>query len=437
MSNQSLDTLQEAIKKLSGPGSAEEKLQALTIAFDHFTKQTARLEGAYCALKEQFQSVNHELEESNRKLNEKVAELDFSSCYLDSILSNISQGIIFIDLSGSVTTYNAAAEAILEKSRNQVLFYNFWDNFADDIFGFSMKEAFSRRTTRGNTIVSLHAGNGKSAKELEIGITFVLQENVSTEKTAPEILVAQGMILLVRDITEIRRLQMIANRNDRLKELGEMAAQVAHEIRNPLGGIKGFASLLKRDLTEQPEMCQMAQYIIEGTDNLNKLVTNVLNYSRPVQLQFITVDVNQLITELVHHFQADELLKDNIQIKVRYASKKIMIQADPQYFKSALLNLLVNSVQAMPEGGEITLSVDQEDDTVIIKIRDSGVGISPGNMEKIFSPFFSTKVQGNGFGLAEVYKVIQAHGATIEADSEENKWTIFTIKIPANRNKRK
>jgi signal transduction histidine kinase len=221
----------------------------------------------------------------------------------------------------------------------------------------------------------------------------------------------------------------MSNRDDLLKELGEMVATVAHEIRNPLGGIRGFASLLHRDLAGQPEQQEMAQHIIEGADNLSRFVTHVLNYARPTEVHLAPVDLNQLIEELRHHVEADPTLDSRITFTCHLAPSPVKALADAQLLQSALLNLIVNAIQAMPEGGKLALSVKQKNQQPLLQVSDTGVGISPENMPKLFSPLFTTRPSGNGFGLAEVKKIIQAHGGTIDVQSEVGKGTLFTLKL--------
>lgn len=431
MHDATLKNLKQAAQDLAAGHNSEEKLALLGKAFELFSQETSRLETAYSAMKEQFMALNLELEQSNRQLKAKVVELDAVSHYLNSILSNLSQGIVFIDLNGLVTTYNRTAEAILGVEMENALFNQFWENFPDDMFGFSLREVLSTGKSPQTSLATYLRHDGVS-KELETTTTFVINNNEDAQDAvhSPILELTQGLIILIRDVTDLRRLQTLANRNDRLKELGEMAAMVAHEIRNPLGGIKGFASLLKRDLADRPDQQQMAGYIVEGTDNLNRLVTNVLNYSRPVQAEFETVNLVSLVQDVLQHVAVDNSLDNKIRIATNTEEKTLLAPADPQLIKSALLNLIVNAIQAMPGGGDLTVGIKREEGKAVLTILDTGVGISKENLEKIFSPFFTTKPDGNGFGLAEVYKVIQAHGGTIEVDSTVGKGTTFTIKIP-------
>jgi signal transduction histidine kinase len=236
---------------------------------------------------------------------------------------------------------------------------------------------------------------------------------------------------MIRDVTEMRYLQTLADRADRMKVLGEMAAQVAHEIRNPLGGIKGFASLLKRDLISHPEMQQMAASIVEGTDNLNHLVDQILHYSRPVQAHTEATDLILLLKQVKEHIMADaNIYKSNINIHIETSFSKISLPLDTGLFKSALLNLIVNAIQAMPNGGTITLALRKQLYHVILSVSDTGTGIPEDLIPKLYSPFFTTKREGNGLGLIEVQKVIHAHGGTIDVTSIVNQGTTFIIKLP-------
>jgi PAS domain S-box-containing protein len=417
------------LKKVTKEAASAPNAEVLSKAFELFNQETVRLENAYASLKEQFNAVKHELELSNRTLQQKVNELDIISSYLNSILSNISQGILFIDLNGKITTYNPAAQRILGKTIDKVLFKNFWENFPDEIFGFSMKDALTSSQASGISFAQITLENGEK-RDLEIDISYVHNKPDTAKSFHAGHSSVQGLVVLIRDITEILKLHVIANRTDRLKELGEMAAQVAHEIRNPLGGIKGYASLLKRDLKDNPELQQMAGYIVQGTDDLNSLVTRVLNYSRPIQPHLELTDIIELGKELVHHIQADATLNPDIKLQVLAQRKSINVHVDPLLLRGALLNLIVNSIQALPGGGKITLVFDVKEHQALILVSDTGLGIPKENLEKLYSPFFTTKEEGNGFGLAEVFKVVQAHNGSIEVESEVGRGTTFTIKIP-------
>lgn len=338
------------------------------------------------------------------------------SAYLNSILSHMSQGLLFIDFEGHVTTCNAAAEALLGINAHTVLHQLFSSHFRDDIFGFSMQEALKSRKAPKKGIAQIESSQG-TTRELEIETTFVVSDS-------------KGIIVLMRDVTELHHFQELAQRNDRLQALGEMAAMVAHEIRNPLGSIKGFASLLQRDLKEQQDLQRLAANIVEGADHLNRLVTNVLNYSRPMQARIESKDLITLVHEVCQHVEADAMFVPSIHLEIKSSLATLMAPVDAGMLQSAILNLIVNAIQAMPSGGALTITLSQDSKHALIIIADTGVGIPPENLQKIFSPFFTTKENGNGFGLAEVHRVIQAHGGHVDVRSVLGQGSTFTIKLP-------
>lgn len=348
-----------------------------------------------------------------------------SSELMSTILRSIPQGLLFIDLHGIVSIYNPAAEELLGVDHEYVLFHPFWDNFSDDFFGFSLRKALKTHNFPSITALSI-----TTKKELSLDLEITISSMQKEQNAADSLM---GFIILIRDVSQMRQLQLLAMRHNRMHELGEMAAMVAHEIRNPLGGIKGFASLLERDLAGQPALKEMASYIIQGTDSLNRLVTRVLHYARPIQMQLRPTDLVQLIMELIEHVSADAMLSQKSEIVTTLPLEPVMLLIDPSLIKSAMLNLIVNALQAMPDGGKLSIGVTTTEDQALIAIADTGIGIPEENLEKIFSPFFTTKSEGSGFGLSETHKNIQIHGGAIAVASKVKVGTTFTIFLPFGR----
>ena len=393
MSQSTLTSLQELASNVKDSKDINTNIVSLTKAFELFSKETARLELAYESLQKKFLSVNLELDETNKKLQNKVFELDTITAYLQNILNNISQGMIFIDDGGVVTTYNPASEHILGLNNTSVLFHPYSENFDDGIFGFSMNAAMAKKKAPEHSVITFTTPE-EDEKDLEIDVSFV----------------DHGMIILIRDVTKVRKLQKMANQNNRMKELGEMAASVAHEIRNPLGGIEGYASLLQRDLKGQENLQDMTKAIITGVRSLNKLVTDVLHYAVPFKLNLQNTNINDLILESVKLTKADTRLSKSTTIITELPKTPLYINVDKELIKSALLNLIVNGIQSMTdENGTLSIKLSKTKNLAILKITDTGKGISQKNLEKIFSPFFTTKQEGSGIGLSEVHKIMRAH----------------------------
>jgi signal transduction histidine kinase len=410
MSENILQELQRSADLALKSQSVQEGVHHLSNAFALFSEEAARLKIAYAKLQERFEAVNGEL-------GTKVAELNRTTRLLNNVLRHISDAILFFDLEGTLAVINDAAGKLLGLDPERALFKRFWDLLPDDFFGFSMRESLKFGISHKLLYKTL------PPKELEIGTTFVY------EGPKPY----HGLIVALRDVSEKQRLQLIANRNDRMKELGEMAATVAHEIRNPLGGIRGYASLLYRDLASQQNLAEMAALIIEGTKALEKLVTTVLHYSRPIQIAPRSIEIGQFLKQLVKFVKVDPACPPQVKWSVHIPDAPLLAPADPEALKSALLNLIFNAFQAMPLGGTLTLSLLKIDSCYQISLSDTGIGMGEEQLQRLFSPFFTTKEKGNGLGLVEAQKIVQAHLGSIDVRSQPNKGTTFTLTLPLKR----
>lgn len=416
-----LHKLSEAANHALNSKTTEESMKHLAKAFALFSQETNRLENAYDRLHERFNQVNNQLEKSDLELRKKITDLNSITSYLNNILKNISQGILYIDLDGIVTTYNNAAIEILELEEKQVLFKSYFDNFKDDFFGFSMKNALEFGLCQ--KITYINSATLREKKSIEVCTSFVYDCPKSY----------QGIIILLKDVTKIQKLKILANRNDRLKELGQMAASVAHEIKNPLGGIRGYASLLYKDLEGFKHLQDMTSYIIEGTKALERIVNNVLEYARPINLESVSLDLCLVIKELIKSIKIDPSFSDKVKIQLHLPENSFFIPADKELIKSALLNLILNAYQAMEDTGILTISLIKNSTSCLISITDTGQGIDEKDLENIFSPFFTTKQNGNGLGLSQTNKIIQAHFGHIEVRSQLHQGTTFTISLPITR----
>ncbi|MCB1135889.1 MAG: two-component sensor histidine kinase, partial [Chlamydiia bacterium] len=223
----------------------------------------------------------------------------------------------------------------------------------------------------------------------------------------------------------------LAARNDRLKELGEMAASVAHEIRNPLGGIRGFADLLVRDLASAPELQAMARQIADGAETINRLITHTLNYARPVQLYKTDLDLADLLESVAQVLRLSLPADQQQRIHVECSLPHAPLNCDGLMLKNALCNLTLNGLEASEPDRPVALRLHRDHDRGYrIDIVDEGCGIPEENIEKIFSPFFTTKHCGNGFGLSEALKTVEAHGGTIEVDSQVGHGSTVSLFLP-------
>ena len=221
--------------------------------------------------------------------------------------------------------------------------------------------------------------------------------------------------------------------NEKMKNLGALAAKMAHEIRNPLGGIRGFASLLVRDLERQPQLREMALAIIDGTKMIEGQMTHILHYARPLQLKIQSRDLGALLREIGKFVKVDPAFPPTIKMLLHIPSDPVLVPVDAEALKSAMLNLMFNAIQAMPGGGTLSLSLFKLEGCCQIAVADTGIGIDAETLQNLFSRGLSTKANGNGLGLIEAEKIIKAHQGSIDVRSEPSRGSTFTLTLPLRR----
>jgi signal transduction histidine kinase len=218
-------------------------------------------------------------------------------------------------------------------------------------------------------------------------------------------------------------------RADRLSALGELSAGMAHEIRNPLGSIKGAVEILKDDYSPDEPKYEFIRILLKETDRLNCILQEFLGFARPKQPEFQQADVNEAL-ESVLTLTAQEARKAGVAVQKRLDASIGRRSLDAGMLRQAFLNLVLNAIQAMPAGGVLTVESVLRDGLIEIRIADTGVGLSEELRKKLFSPFFTTKKNGTGLGLAITYRIIENHRGRIDVASEPGKGTTFTVKIP-------
>lgn len=399
-------------------------------SFGTFNNIINDLQRQYISLEKEFDQQGRQLEEINRQLRHTIADNRAATAFLNSILGSLSSGVIAVDKSGVISHFNLAAEKLI---------------------GIPIEQALGRRYEK---IITAASGRNYSAPETvssgkefdSFEKTILCQDgrelvvSVSTALLRDETQTLFGAVELFHDLTKIKALEEEINRVKTLAALGEMAATVAHEVRNPLGGIGGFASLLRRELIGDEEKVRLVDKIITGVNNLNQTVTALLDYTRRDQLSMREVSLNNLIADTIEFEDASrEESGSLIELELQAGDRQLKLKCDPHLLRQALLNLLRNGREAMNDKGKIIIRFGSEAASpkghrqVWIEVEDFGEGISPEYQDKIFRPFFSTKNdrRGSGLGLAAVWKTVNAHGGEITFQSEVGQGSVFRITLPA------
>ena len=236
-------------------------------------------------------------------------------------------------------------------------------------------------------------------------------------------------VYLVKDVTEVRQLEMQKKQSEKMAAVGQLAAGIAHEIRNPLAGISGSIQLLSQDTQDETEK-KLMKIIMKEIDRLNLLITEFLDYAKPEKIPDTKVNVKEIIDEVLlvckRHPEVPAELTWNVQLADAF------ILGFHEKLKQAFLNIVINGIQAMKDrpNSRYSIFLAQENDSVVLKLQDSGIGMSEETKRKMFEPFHTTKVKGTGLGLAITHKILENHKAVVVVNTEVNVGTEFVIKFP-------
>lgn len=368
-------------------------------------------------LREPIKPLNGEMGDIAEAVNDMARSLLNARSLNENILWSIADGVITVDITGRVTSINPAAQRIISITPEEIIGQPYEGLF-------DVKENFT-------SLLLDTIRTGKEHVGVCIDVPFrghMIYVSTSTSVLRDGVGRFIGAVAVFNDISETRRLQKQVIRADRLAALGELAAGIAHDIRNPLTSIRGFVQYLQKSGDPQ-EMKEYGPLIIREVDGLNRIIGQLLEFAKPHPPRFAMVQVNDLIHEMLLLIK-NLTDKQDIHIDLHLEAKLPSTEADGEQLKQVLLNLLINSCQAIPEKGRIVISTSSvETGRLEISISDSGIGIAPENLEKIFDPFFSTKPAGTGLGLAVVQRIIHEHGGEIGIGSEIGKGTTVTIRL--------
>ncbi|MEW6334710.1 MAG: ATP-binding protein, partial [Thermodesulfobacteriota bacterium] len=241
---------------------------------------------------------------------------------------------------------------------------------------------------------------------------------------------ALGSVILFRDMTEVRRLQQEVARTRRLASLGSLAAGVAHEIRNPLSSLKGFATYFRERFRENPADRETAEVMISEVDRLNRVISQLLEYARPLTMTLVSASLQPLIRHALKTVEGQAQEK-GIAIEADLPQDIEEIPMDADRMSQVLMNLALNAIAAMDAGGTLRVALARHEDRWIrITVSDSGAGIRTEDLSRVFDPYFTTKPSGTGLGLPIVQKIVEAHGGKISLTSEQGKGTTATVILP-------
>lgn len=349
----------------------------------------------------------------------------------ENILSSLPDGVVVIDARGRISFLNPAAETLTSVATSQAVGQPYARVFEKNPWLLQMVKRCqlpSPQATRGEGDLMNRWG-----RRLPVNLTVApLQDPQGA---------VLGSILLLRDLTRRRELEEDLQRSDRLAELGTLAAGLAHEIRNPLAGIRGAAQLLKRELAHDSPLTQHTDIMIREVDRVNHLIEQLLDLSRPVPLSLTCVNIHQVLEDVLL-LESQTFNDGSVEVKKNFDPSLPPVRADRDQLTQVFLNLVRNAFQAMNGKGCLTVTTRMETDFHIrkrgrsreklirVEVSDTGPGIKEEHLQRIFSPFFTTKTGGSGLGLTICHRIIREHGGFIRVESDGERGASFKISLP-------
>jgi len=388
-------------------------------------------------MEEKLRQYSEHLEELVQKRTEELLE---SEKRYSVLVEEASDGVLILQ-DEKIVFSNKKGPEMVGYSGDEIIEFPF-ENLVDEKYRQPAKERYMRRL-RGETVpatieIEVIAKTGERVP-VEIGGTLIHYQGRPAD------------LIIVRDISERKRMEDQRLKLGKLATIGELAAMVGHDLRNPLQAItnasyvineivkkmhllgKNFSfvppPLRKEMFEEYAQLTKMMGIIDESTNYANKIVSDLRDFARTKEPELTEVDLESLIQETL----SDISIPENVRVSIRHDQVLSKVCVDPTQMRRVFTNLTTNAIQAMPKGGELTISTSLKDGFALIAFQDTGVGIPKEDIKKLFTPLFTTKSKGVGLGLAICKNVMEAHGGSIEVESQEGKGSTFTVKLPVNK----
>ncbi len=337
------------------------------------------------------------------------ANLNQIQAFSDNLVRNMPTGLLAVDMAGEITAENEAARQIL---------------------GEKLERPFSEMRSMAKKM----AASGKVMYQ-EFNLVTKQNRKLRLDMTGSPLLDEEGTMIgflfLFRDLTKVHGLEKELETTRRLAAIGKFAGGVAHEIRNPLSSIKGFASYFMKRYQDEPKDVETAAIMVQEVERINRSITQLLEFARPLAAQKEDVEIASLLDHSLRLVEHD-LKEKNIASRIELRPEVTSFSLDPEHLSQILLNLYRNAIQAMEESGELSIVVALaiENNGLEITVGDDGHGIDAETLEHIFDPYFTTRSDGTGLGLAIVHRMVENLGGTIRVNSQPGKGTEFILFFP-------
>jgi two-component system sensor histidine kinase HydH len=335
----------------------------------------------------------------------------------DSLVEHMPVGIVAVDSDERVMVFNDTAETLFGRTSEAVIGKPSSEILPPACLDMLRGLVLERQIIEKEFDCAI--GEGRMVP-LEVIVAVLMDDEGGTI----------GRIALFRDLSELQHLRKEVERSQRLAAVGSLAAGVAHEIRNPLSSLKGFATYFRQRYGGVPDDVKVADIMIQEVDRLNRVITELLEFSRPMELKRRATDLAGLVRHTLGTIEG-QARGEGVTVQSNLPPELPAAYIDPDRMTQVLLNLFLNALAAMDKGGVLTVGAARQDDyTLRVSVADTGTGIRKEDLGRVFDPYFTTKPSGTGLGLAIVHRIVEVHGGEIRLESEPGKGSTFTILLP-------
>jgi PAS domain S-box-containing protein len=389
-------------------------LEAIARRLDAMTTETERPEPE-SERTDEFGAVSNRIDRLGRQMHDVREVFSALKENLDQLMSTLQDGLILFTRDGRIVLVSASAERFIGRPRGEMLGQMVEEVFNDSTrLGRIVLDAFALRQEVPSREIEMEHG-----RRVQLALDFISERGV-----------AIGALLTVRDAESVRRIENEIELSRRLAAIGRLTSGVAHEVKNPINAIVIHLEILReRMLQLDPETRRHMDIINSEIHRLDRVVKTLVDFSRPVELKLQAVDLRDLAGEVVA-LASPEARSHRVDVVLQMGEQPLPVRVDTDLMKQAILNVVINGVQAMPDGGMLTLRGFTSGQAAVLEVQDTGGGISPEIRDKIFNLYFTTKKSGSGIGLALTYRAMQLHNGALDLDSEARQGTIFRFMLP-------
>ncbi|HWZ42592.1 MAG TPA: ATP-binding protein [Candidatus Saccharimonadales bacterium] len=390
-------------------------LKAISRRLDQISAGQMEPAGATGERSDEYGVVSNKIDHLGRQMRDAKEVFSALKENLDQMMANLQDGVMLFTTDFKAVLVSASAERFTGKPRGDMLGCHPRDIFSEDSrLGRAVLQAFQDRQPLQETEIELENG-----RRVQLSLDFI-------EDRGQRI----AALLTLRDSESVHRIEDEIELSRRLSAIGRLTSGVAHEVKNPINAIVVHLEVLRQKLnTVEPGTRRHLDVIGSEIQRLDRVVQTLVDFTRPVELRLAELDLCKLVDEVIA-LAAPEAARHNVPIERVAVARTLVMRIDADLVKQAILNIVINGVQAMPEGGRLQVATRREGDVAVIEVRDQGAGIPAEIHDKIYNLYFTTKKDGSGIGLAMTYRVVQLHQGSVEFESEEGKGATFYLRFP-------